>query len=310
MKGLYFEQRLALREDLPEPQLIDGEALIRTTTAGVCKTDLELVKGYMGYQGVLGHEFVGVVEKASDSSWVGKRVVGEINCYPIEDPRHACERTVLGIVGRDGAMAERFLLPVANLLEVPTGLADEVAVFTEPLAAGFEILEQTAISPGEKVLVIGDGRLANLIAQVLYRTWCDLTVVGKHEAKLALLSELGIKTVLKDNLELERRWDVVVEASGSCSGFSMALEAVAPRGRLVLKTTVAEGTELNLAPLVIHEVTVIGSRCGRFEPALRALAQGLIEVEPLIHARFPLDHGLEAFKKAEEPGVLKVLLTV
>lgn len=287
MKGLYFDGQLNLREDLPEPKAAPGEAVIGTTLAGVCKTDMEIVKGYMGFSGVLGHEFVGVVKESDDPSWVGRRVVGEINCAPADDPRHVADRTVLGIVGRDGAMAEAFCLPLANLLEVPEGVPDEVAVFTEPVAAAFEILEQTAITPNDRVLVLGDGRLGNLIAQVLATSGCELVMVGKHAAKRELAQSMGLETVALDAFEPARSWDLVVDATGSSSGFALALESVVPRGRLVLKTTVADSLPMNLAPLVIHEITLIGSRCGRFGPALQALADETVKVRPLIKWALP-----------------------
>ncbi|MGE0491196.1 MAG: zinc-binding dehydrogenase [Vulcanimicrobiota bacterium] len=310
MKGLYFDGKLSLRDNLPDPALTPGEAVIATTLAGVCKTDMEIVKGYMGFSGVLGHEFVGVVKQCDDPSWVGRRVVGEINCAPATDPRHVSERTVLGIVGRDGAMAEAFRLPVANLLEVPEGVPDEVAVFTEPVAAAFEILEQTAITANDRVLVLGDGRLGNLIAQVLATTGCELVMVGKHAAKRELAESLGLATMALSDFEPAREWDLVVDATGSSAGFALALESVVPRGRVVLKTTVADSLPMNLAPLVIHEITLIGSRCGRFGPALQALAKETVKVRPLISGRYHLERGVEAFHQAGQPGALKVLLEV
>ena len=320
MRGLWLgSEGLQLREDLalPAPRL--GEARIRVTLAGVCNTDLELARGYMGFAGTPGHEFVGVVEACDDPAWRGRRVVGEINCgcggcagCRAGDPRHCPDRTVLGILGRDGSFAEHLTLPVANLHEVPASLSDEEAVFAEPLAAACQILDQVAVRPTQRVVVFGDGKLGVLVGQVLARTGCALTVVGKHRSKLAVLAEQGIDTLLLDEHRSRPspRADLVVEASGTASGLEAAVAAVRPRGTIVLKTTVADAVRLHLAPLVIDEITVVGSRCGPFEPALRALAARTVRVAPLIHARYPLQAGLEAFAHAARPGVVKVLLEV
>ncbi len=293
--GLRFEP------DHPLPQPGPDEALVRVRMAGVCNTDVEIVRGYMGYHGVPGHEFVGEVD--------GQRVVGEINascgqCRFCREGlgRHCESRTVLGIQGRDGAFAEYLTLPRANLHAIPDALDDDVAVFVEPTAAAFEVIEQVALQPDDRVALLGDGKLALLIGQVL-RDRCTLKVFGKHAEKLALLSDVETSTELPSG-----QFDVVVEATGSEKGFHQALELVRPRGTLVLKSTVAAAAQLNLAPLVINEVTLIGSRCGPFGPAIDALASGAVDPRPMIGARYRLDNGLSAFEAAQRPGVLKVLV--
>ena len=292
---------LRLEPTHPDPAPADGEALVRVRLAGICNTDLEIVRGYMGFEGVPGHEFVGEVD--------GRRVVGEINaacgtcdfCRRGLD-RHCPNRTVLGILGRGGAFAEYLALPERNLHPVPDTLDDELAVFVEPTAAAFEILEQVPLQPDDCVALLGDGKLALLIAQVL-RGRCRLKVFGRHAEKLALLRDVEVTTGAPSG-----KFDVVVEASGSERGFQQALELVRPRGTLVLKSTVAAGAQLNLAPVVIDEVTIVGSRCGPFEPAIQALACGAVDPRLMISAVYALDEGLEAFRRAEQPGVLKVLL--
>jgi alcohol dehydrogenase len=284
--------------------------------AGICNTDIEIVRGYMGFSGILGHEFVGVVEQADDApELIGQRVVGEINAYcgtcPTcyrDDPSHCPHRTTLGIDRRDGSMADYFSLPAKLLYPVPSSIPDEWAVFTEPLAAACEILEQVHIRPTDRVVVLGDGKLGLLIAQVLQLTGCNLIAVGRHERKLSLLEKRGVATRLAHE-SIEPGADVVVEATGSAAGFSTARALVRPRGTLVLKSTFHGDVELNLSMVVVDEITLVGSRCGPFPAALRLLEQRLVEVEPLVQATFPLDQGLAAFKRAVEPGVLKVLLS-
>ncbi|MBI2179025.1 MAG: alcohol dehydrogenase catalytic domain-containing protein [Candidatus Tectomicrobia bacterium] len=316
MLALWFgEHGLSLRE-VPEPRPGPGEALVRVRLAGICATDLEILKGYMGFRGVPGHEFVGVVEGPAGHPLRGRRVVGEINCGcgacalcrgGLE--RHCPARTVLGILGRDGAFAGRLALPGRNLHEVPGGVAEEAAVFCVPLAACFEPLEQRPELARRRVLVLGDGRLGLLQAQVLREAGAEVAVLGRHPAKLALLEGLGI-SLFTDPAEAAAggRWPAVVEATGSAGGFGLAFSLVAPRGLLVLKSTVAGAAALNLAPAVIGEVEVLGSRCGPFGPALAALASGRIRTAPMVHARFPLARGLEALGRAGEKGTLKVLL--
>jgi threonine dehydrogenase-like Zn-dependent dehydrogenase len=313
MRALVFdgEPRVV---DRPAPVPAQGEALVRVLAAGICNTDLEIIKGYMGFHGVLGHEFVGIVERAPSPQWVGKRVVGEINCVchtcqycQLEMPHHCLNRSVLGILGRDGAFAEYLTLPEENLHLVPSSIRDDVAVFTEPVAAACRILEQVAVREDDRIIVLGDGKLGQLIAQVLWLHAKNLVCVGRHPWKMELLARLGIRTAHADD-PVERGADIVVEATGSYAGFSRALELVRPEGTIVLKTTVAHPTALDLSAPVINEVRVIGSRCGPFRPALEALSLGNVEVRPMITEAFDLrDAGL-ALQRAAQPGVMKVLL--
>jgi threonine dehydrogenase-like Zn-dependent dehydrogenase len=298
----------------------DGrEALVRVLKSGICNTDIEIVRGYANFQGTIGHEFVGVVEKSNDAEHlIGKRVVGEINagCGMCElcksgDPRHCPARTVLGIVGRDGAHAEFLQLPSGNLLEVPAEISDEAAVFVEPLAAAFGITEQVEIFPDMRVAVIGDGKLGNLCAQSLALRSKNITAVGKHKEKLNVLKKRNIETVLLESAaKLKKRFDVVVEASGSESGFALALELLKPRGKLVLKSTFHGTPEWEASRVVVDEITIVGSRCGRFAPALELLRDKKIDVENLISENFSLKNGIEAFAFAEQKGVMKVLLSM
>jgi threonine dehydrogenase-like Zn-dependent dehydrogenase len=316
MRALYYDGRLQYRPDAPDPVPPPGEALIRTRLAGVCNTDLEIVRGYLGFKGVLGHEFVGVVERADDApELVGQRVVGEINTYcggcPTcrrGDPTHCPQRTTLGIDRRDGTMADYFTLPIKLLCPLPPSIPDEWAVFTEPLAAACEITQQVAIRPSDRVVVLGDGKLGLLVAQVLALTGCHLLVVGRHPDKLAILERRGIRTHLAGE-DIPPGADVVVEATGGPAGFAAACALVRPRGTLVLKSTFHGDVSLDLSMLVVDEVTLVGSRCGPFPGALRLLEGRLIDVESLIHESFSLDEGMAAFERAVAPGVLKVLLT-
>ena len=317
MQALVYDgEVLQLREDYPRPVPPPGEALVRVRLAGICNTDLEIVRGYMGFRGVLGHEFVGTVEEAEDRSLIGQRVVGEINAYCGEcptcragRPTHCPHRTTLGIWGRDGAFAEYLTLPVRNLHVVPDGISDEEAVFTEPLAAALEILEQVHLRPTDRVVVLGDGKLGLLVAQALALMGCDLLTVGRHREKLAILARRGIPTALEAEAE-GLAADVVVECTGRPEGFAAARRILRPRGTLVLKSTYHGYVEADLTGLVVDEITLVGSRCGPFPPALRLLQRGLVDVQPLISAVYPLDRGMEAFARAAEPGVLKVLLQV
>ena len=313
------EGSLELRE-VPVPEPGPGEALVRVLRAGICNTDLEIVKGYAGFSGTLGHEFVGVVEEVNgaDQGWKGSRVVGEINlgCHGADCSwcgagmdRHCPNRTVLGIQDKDGCMAEYLTLPVRNLLPVPDHLDEDTAVFVEPLAAGFEILEQLHLQPTHRVAILGDGKLGLLINRALRFSPAILTHVGKHPRKLERARGPGIRTLLLDDAAGEQGFDVVVEATGSATGFETALGMVKPRGTLVLKSTVADSVPLDMTLVVVNEITVLGSRCGRFEPALRALSDGL-EVTSLIQDRFPLERALDAFQVAGTRGSLKVLLDV
>ena len=286
---------------------------VRVHLAGICSTDLQIFKGYMGFTGVPGHEFVGTVQDAP-GNLCGKRVVGEINfgCEACEYcrrglTRHCPNRRVMGILNADGAFAEFVRVPAANLHTVPDTILDEEAVFTEPLAAAFEILEQVRIESGDRVLVLGDGKLGNLCAQVLSLTGADVTTLGRHERKLDLIRDLGIRAVALQDWTPEA-YDVVVEATGSESALKLAMESVRARGTLVLKSTIAGEHRLSLAPLVINEVTVVGSRCGLFMPALSALEQKTVKVKPLIESVYPLDDGITAVARAATRGALKILI--
>jgi threonine dehydrogenase-like Zn-dependent dehydrogenase len=297
---------------LPSPET--GEARIRITLVGICNTDLEIVRGYADFRGVLGHEFVGVVEEAGETALVGRRVVGEISAYCgvcetclAGRPTHCPHRTTLGIRGRDGALAEFLCLPVRNLHQVPECLPDEAAVFTEPLAAACQVLYQVHVLPTDRVLILGDGKLGLLVAQVLALTGCDLTVVGRHEDKLAILAARGIRTQLEAE-ELDGNADLVVECTGHAGGFAAARKLVRPRGTLVLKSTYHDRVQLDLSTVVTDEIGVVGSRCGPFAPALRLLAKGLVDVTSLIEAEYPLSEGLAAFEHAGRRGALKVLV--
>lgn len=316
------DRGLAVRSDYPRPQAHGNEALLRVRLAGVCATDIELLRGYKGgFRGVLGHEFVGeVVHAPADPSWEGRRVVGEINVGCGECSlcrrglgKHCRQRTSLGIIGRDGVFAEYTLLPVENLHAVPDPVPDEAAVFAEPLAAAYELLEQAAIGPGMRVTVLGDGRLGLLCAFVLAQTGCDLTVVGRTPEKLALLAATRTRAVLSTPAALDALAadpaDIVVDATGARDGFFTALRLVRPLGTLMLKSTFADRVqEFDLSHLVVDEITIIGSRCGPFAPALAALASGAIDPRPLIHAEYSLDEAAEAIAHANAKGVLKVLI--
>jgi threonine dehydrogenase-like Zn-dependent dehydrogenase len=316
MRALWLEERaVRLRDDVPRPAPPPGEALVRVAAAGVCNTDLELVRGYYPFAGIPGHEFVGRVEAApGGEEWEGRRVVGEINascgrCAACAAGRrtHCERRTVLGIVNRHGAFAEYLTLPVENLHEVPAGLRDDEAVFTEPLAAALEVQEQVKVGPRDRVVVVGDGKLGNLVAQTLALTGCALSVIGRHPAKLALLAARGIATGGPDSIRPGQA-DVAVECTGNPDGLDLARTAVRPRGTIVLKSTYAGRTSLDISRIVVDEVTLVGSRCGPFAPALRLLAERRVEVAPLVHARFPLAAAAAALAEAARPGVLKVLL--
>ncbi len=314
MLGLWLEDlKLSMKDGLPRPAR-PGEALVKVRLSGICGTDLELARGYYPYTGVIGHEFVGEVAEAADADWVGRRVVGEINaaCGECEQcangrPTHCERRTVLGIVNRDGVHAEYAALPLANLHPVPDSVPDEAAVFVEPLAAALEIQQQVHIQPTDRVLLVGAGRLGQLIAQTLNLTGCDLRVVARHPWQKDLLTSRRIRLVEEPDI-LPGRWDVVVEATGSPSGFDLARKALRPRGTLVLKSTYQGEMTLNLSPFVVDEITVVGSRCGPFEPALRLLERGEVDPTPLIARRYPLPQALEAMEAAGQPGMLKVLL--
>ena len=318
MNGLWLEKkRLSYRSDLPMPEPKPGWACIRLRIAGICSTDLEMVKGYYPFSGIPGHEFVGevvAVGEAGDQDWIGRRVVGEINivcnaCNAcLSGRRSHCEnRTVLGILNANGAFAEQILLPIENLHAVPESVPDEAAVFTEPVAAALEILEQGAVHPSDRVLLVGAGRLGLLIAQVLALSGCELRVVARRLAPRILLDRWGIPHFTADQAE-PGSFDVVVEASGSSEGFELARRSLRPRGTLVLKSTYAGEITINLSSVVVDELTLLGSRCGPFKPALKLLDGRQVDPLPLIAGRYSLAQGKEAFEHAAQPGTLKVLL--
>jgi len=322
MCGLWLEDgHLDLREDIPVPAPAPGEALVRVLQAGVCNTDIELTSGYYPYTGVLGHEFVGLVVEGSPALR-DQRVVGEINaacrtCSACvhDRPTHCERRTVLGIVGRDGAFAEYLTLPIENLHVVEDSIENEQAVFAEPLAAALEIQEQIEVSVDDRVLVVGDGKLGQLIARTLALVGCELLVVGRQERKLAHLHAAGIDTRLLRSPEEAKAanlasFDIVVECTGNPAGFELARQAIRPRGTLVMKSTYAGALTLDASSIVVDEITLLGSRCGPFAPALQMLARGEVEVADLVDARYPLAEAAEALEHAQRPGVLKILIEV
>jgi threonine dehydrogenase-like Zn-dependent dehydrogenase len=317
MRALVLHETLELIENYPEPTPRTGEALIRVQTVGICRTDLELLRGYKGFRGIPGHEFVGIVESApSDPAWEGRRVVGEINiacgiCRMCTAgyPTHCLYRATLGLIEHNGALAESMTLPIRNLHAVPDTVPNEVAVFTEPLAAACEIPLQLHISPTDRVVVIGDGKLGLLCAQVLALTGCDLTVLGHHQDKLAMLADLNIAATT-DQTAVAPGVDIVIEATGNPGGYATALRLVRPRGTIVLKSTYAGNLSVDFSKLVVNEITLIGSRCGPFPPALQLLERGLIQVRPFIQARYSLHEAVQAFAHASRPGILKVLVDI
>lgn len=315
MDAIVFDGQLRVVSDYPQPQMQPGEARIRPHLVGICNTDIELTRGYMNFRGVLGHEFVGTVVESDVAEWVGCRVVGEINAACRQCPTclrgnetHCPNRTTLGIDRRDGAMAETFLLPNACLHKVPDSIPDDAAVFVEPLAAALEILQQIHLRPTERVAVVGDGKLGCLIAQVLRLPGSDVMLVGHHPERWEVLQRQGITCAHSNALPDTTPFDVVVDCTGQPAGLDMARRLVRPRGLLVLKSTFHGQADINLSMIVVDEISMIGSRCGPFAPALRLLERGLIETAPLISARFALKDGLEAFEATQ--GSLKVVLEV
>ncbi|MEW6258275.1 MAG: alcohol dehydrogenase catalytic domain-containing protein [Thermodesulfobacteriota bacterium] len=322
MNGLWLEHRkLAFRSDVPVPAG-RTEALVRVRLAGICGTDLELLKGYYPFAGIPGHEFVGEVvglpetvgSDPANRDWIGRRVVGEINvgcggCSLCQRGmhKHCASRTVLGIVNRNGVFAEYVRLPLENLHPVPDEVCDEAAVFTEPLAAALEIQEQLQLRPTDRILLIGAGRLGLLIAQALRHSGSDLRILARYPEQRRILSAFGIQEI--EEGEIGRcRWDVVIEATGSSRGFDLAVEAVRPQGTLVVKSTYTGALTLDMSRLVVNEVTIVGSRCGPFAPALRLLGSKAVDPIPLIADIYRLEDGLAAFEAAAKPGMLKVLL--
>ena len=314
MRAIVLDDRVTVQDSRPSPNPGNDEILVRVTCAGICAPALPLIMGFWGFGGVFGIVLVGV---PGSGPWAGRRVVGEINCacWTCETCRrglhtHCPNRTVLGILNHDGAFADLIAVPQRNLHAVPDSLSDEIAVFTEPVAAAFQIPAQISIRSQDRIIVLGDGRLGNLCAQVLARRSGHVIVVGKHREKLALLASLGIATAhLSDPID-ERSADIVVDCTGSETGLPTALRLVRPRGTIVLKTTVAGSQTLAWAPFVIDEVTLVGSRCGPFDQALAALEKGEVKVRPLVSERFDLSKGIEALERAQAKSVLKVLLEI
>lgn len=315
MQALFLQEgKLEYLTNHPSPRAYEGQALVRVLKAGICATDLELVKGYADFRGILGHEFVGVVEAADNQEWVGRRVVGSINlgcnscsiCLS-DGPEHCPDRSVLGIINHDGAFADNLTLPEANLVEVPDNVSDEAAVFTEPLAAALRIREQIKVKPTEKAAVVGPGRLGMLIGQVLALAGTKVTMLGRREASLTLPSSLGLLTGLVDEYP-DDGFDIVVEATGNEEGFAHSLRLVRPLGTLVMKSTFAGTNTVDLNKLVVGELTVFGSRCGPFSPALRLLEADRIEFRAMIEGEYLLSQGIQAFQHAAQPGVRKILL--
>ena len=311
MKALRIDATGLHLRDIPKPSH-HNESLVKVSLSGICSTDLEIVKGYAGFQGTIGHEFVGL---AQDGELAGRRVVGEINagCGTCEDcrahdSRHCSARTVLGIVGRDGSHAEYISLPQRNLLEIPDNVSDQMAVFVEPLAAAIGILELVGVARNMRIAVIGDGKLGLLCAMVLRLHADDVRLIGKHQEKISIVEAAGVRGVLLENAPSSGPFDLIVEASGSESGFSTALDLVRPRGTIVLKSTFSGTPTWDASKIVVNEVKVVGSRCGRFEPAIELLSTGKIDPTPLISATFPLSEGVNAMRRASENGILKVLL--
>jgi threonine dehydrogenase-like Zn-dependent dehydrogenase len=324
MRALVFQDSLSYRPRHPDPPVTDGDTLLHVTQAGICATDLEITRGYMGFSGVLGHEFVAEVASSPNRDLVGQRVVGEINvvCGRCDLcmsglANHCRARTVLGIHKHDGAFADFVRLPAGNLHVLPSTVDDDAAVFVEPLAAAMQVQNQLKLnSKGDSarsrkwVTVLGDGRLGLLVAQVLRNAGTPVRVIGKHAAKLALCEKWQIRSRLADDIIARHDQDVVVDCTGSLAGFEMAMQMVRPRGTIILKSTAAAAKPINLAPLVVDEITVLGSRCGSFREAIRALAEKEIDVASLVHRRMRLEQGVEAMELAARPGVLKVLLTM
>lgn len=315
MKSLWLQDRkMTFRSDLPMPVLEPDEVLIKVLLAGVCSTDLEMMRGYYEFTGIPGHEFVGqVVDANGRPGLLGKRVIGDINisCGECErclqqEPSQCMNRRTLGIFDYNGVFAEYCKLPAKNLTVVPDSVSDVLAVFTEPTAAAMRILEQVQVKPSDRVIVVGAGRLGLLIAQVLKNTGCDLKVVVRRPEPAAILTGLGITAGYPDQIRGSLA-DIVVEVTGSPEGFELSRSLTRARGTLVLKSTFAGDVSVNLSKLVVDEITLVGSRCGNYPAGLRALATGLVQVGEMVDSVFSLEQGLVAIERAGQPGVLKVL---
>ncbi len=320
MQGLWLEdQTIIFRENLPVPEPDPGEALIRLRLAGICSTDLEMLKGYYDFSGIPGHEFVGEIvglpEEASRNDLkLGQRVVGEINivCGQCRyclggNTSHCKNRKTLGLNKHHGVFAEFLTLPIENLHVVPDSLTDEAALFTEPLAAALEIQTQIHVHPNLQVLLIGAGRLGQLIAQTLNLTGCDLNVVIRRQRQRDLLEKHGINTLQTAEI-LPSGYDLVVDATGSADGLELARRAVRPRGTIVLKSTFRGSSQIDFSRLVVDEITIVGSRCGPFTPALQLLAKKLVDPRPLIDDCIPLKEGIRALEQASKPGIMKIAI--
>jgi len=316
VNALVFDSSLQFMADYPDPKPERGEVLIAVKLAGICTTDLEILKGYMDFKGVLGHEFVGEVIKGS-RKWLGKRVVAQINCVCGQCDmcqrglaNHCRRRTVLGISGRDGCFADMIAVPEHNLYEVPDGISDEQAVFVEPLAAAYQVIMQRKVESRMQVAVVGSGKMGLLMAQVLRNTGCKLEVIGRNEFTLGFCEKKGIQTRKVSELIPRADRDLVVECTGSPEGFELATQMVRPRGTLVLKSTYAKTAAINMTPIAVNEIEVVGSRCGPFNEAISALVNGQIDVESMIARQLPLSKGVEAMEMADDPNNIKIMLKV
>lgn len=317
MRALVFNSSLAFDSRRREPQANDGDSLIRVIQAGICATDLEITRGYMGFNGILGHEFVGEVVESPQKDLVCQRVVGEINivCGRCDLclsglSNHCRNRSVMGILKHDGCFADFVRLPAMNLHALPKNVDNDSAVFVEPLAAAFQILKQIQLDGRKWVTILGDGRLGLLCAQVLRNAGCPVRMIGKHPAKLALCEKWGVRSRLLADISPRHDQDVVVDCSGSADGIELAMQVVRPRGTIVLKSTAAKGKPINLAPVVIDEIQIVGSRCGPFREAIKALAEKSVDVISLISRRMKIEHGVEAMQVAQKADILKVLLSL
>lgn len=318
MRALVVDQadrgNVKLDENYPDPSPAPGEVLVRVDLAGICSTDLEIARGYMGFSGVLGHEFVGTVVRGSDAL-SGRRVVAEINCVgpdsaarDADERKHAPGRTTLGIAGRNGAFAEYLVVPAENCHEVPVEVSDRQAVFVEPLAAACQVVKDHPVGRGQRVAVIGTGRLGLLCAQVLATRRCRLDVVGRNPRTIAMCRELGPHAVESEQIKPKADYDLVVECTGAADGLRLALQLVRPRGTIVLKSTYAGAADVDLSPIVINEIKLAGNRCGPFDAALRLLREKRVRVDEMIEGVFPFSRHAEAFGAARKPGALKILL--